>query len=304
MSELRWEWTLPSGAIVAATLDPETGTEAVYVGDRLVSRSGRAEKPDGHVVTELSEDDGSERPAGLVKFDPTMSICVHRSLDGFELRPHKWPAPRSKVQKAPPARPFPLGIVVVVTLVGLVVALGFTARSMLQRRGSKDAPEIVTHRAKNGRFVARYPGRLDGKDAVSPGQMSGLIVEDPDSGDTLVVMAVPLAPGAPHDVWSVHKRMFPESLANLPRKDATYHEAAREDRTCRGEPGAFVQARVLGRKGEPRDVYACVFTHKGAAYVITTMVRDGTRADKVQAVEASLASIELTSLEDLAGGGL
>jgi hypothetical protein len=299
MSELRWEWTLPSGAVVAATLDPETGTEAVFVGDRVVSRTGRGEKPDGHVVIELSEEDGSERPAGIVKFDPTMSICVHRSLDGFELRPHKWPAPRSKVQKEPPKRPFPMGLVLVGVLVAVVVAAGFAVRGIVQRRGAKDTPEIVTHRAKNGRFVARYAGRLEGKDAVSPGQMSGLVVEDPDSGDVLVVMAVPLAPGAPHDLWGLQERIFPESLVNLPRKDATYHEGAREDRTCRGEPGAFVRARVLGRKGEPRDVWSCVFTHKGAGYVISTMVRDGTRAEKVEAIEASLASIELTSLEDL-----
>ena len=49
-AEHRWEWTLPDGAKVSATLDADERVESVFVGGRLVSEAPRGSKPDGHVL--------------------------------------------------------------------------------------------------------------------------------------------------------------------------------------------------------------------------------------------------------------
>jgi hypothetical protein len=46
---LRWEWVIPSGEEINATLDA-AGQESVYLGPRLVSRAPAGERPHGHVV--------------------------------------------------------------------------------------------------------------------------------------------------------------------------------------------------------------------------------------------------------------
>lgn len=297
MSELRWEWTLPSGAVVAATLEPTTGVESVYVAGELVSRSDRGAMSEGHPVTERDDATGERVAVGVVAFDPKLAICVHRSVEGFEVRPFKWPAPKSRTRPPPPGRPLPTGLLLLLTGAAIVLLAGaMIGRKLLAGRAA-DADAVVTYRAKNGRFVLRHRAGLSTKEAVGPAAMSGLVLEDTSTGDTLVVAAAPIAPDAARDAWGTQRRMFPEVLVNLPRHDAAYEELSREERTCYGQPGAFVRARVHGRGGEARDVHGCVFSRGGSAYAVATMVREGAKDAEVARVEAALASLELTALE-------
>src|SRR5688572_15207228 len=92
----RWEWTLPDGVRIAATLDPDERVESVFVGERLVSQAPRGTKPAGHAL---------EKPSGVVvRFQPGALICILR-VDGEEVSPNVWPV-RKRV-----GRPKPAGVV-------------------------------------------------------------------------------------------------------------------------------------------------------------------------------------------------
>ena len=78
MDELTWEWTLAASVNdkIVAHVDAVSFVESVYVGQRLVSRSGHGGKPEGHTVT-LGTETSAERgyragaPQEIVlKFDP------------------------------------------------------------------------------------------------------------------------------------------------------------------------------------------------------------------------------------------
>ena len=78
----RWEWTVPDGTKIAATLDPEEKIESVFVGGRLASQAARGSKPEGHVL---------EKPSGVVvRFQPGALICILR-VEGEEVSPNVWP---------------------------------------------------------------------------------------------------------------------------------------------------------------------------------------------------------------------
>jgi len=46
----RWEWCLPGGERVAATIGTTTDTESVVFDGVLVARTSRGAKPEGHLV--------------------------------------------------------------------------------------------------------------------------------------------------------------------------------------------------------------------------------------------------------------
>jgi hypothetical protein len=78
MGDLTWEWTLGVGDPIVARVDPKTFVESVYVGQRLVSRSGAGGKPEGHVVTLPAPPGGDAYRAAApqelrLKFDPALS---------------------------------------------------------------------------------------------------------------------------------------------------------------------------------------------------------------------------------------
>src|SRR5438105_12963283 len=50
MADRTWSFALANGESLVARRDFATGVETVYLGPRLVSRSGPGGKPEGHVV--------------------------------------------------------------------------------------------------------------------------------------------------------------------------------------------------------------------------------------------------------------
>ena len=100
MSDLTWEWTIGSSETVFARVDPKTLVESVYVGQRLVSRSGSGGKPEGHTVTLAATRGGEDAyrastPQELrLKFDP--------ALTHFELRANGQLVPPGRAPNTPP----------------------------------------------------------------------------------------------------------------------------------------------------------------------------------------------------------
>lgn len=286
----RWEWVLPSGEGVAATLDPETGTEMVYLADALVSSSPRGLKKEGHAVAR-----GGEALA-TVSFDPRSPICVLREPDGIEIAPRVFPTATSKAaKKVAPTEPkswgVPIGLAV---LAVFAVGLYFAIKSL--GIGSAAPGSTVGWRAPNGLFIAHYPTTFTLRPSLLPSGMSGATLEDAASGDAIVLVAT-AEPS--RDLWAIYQRIGPEALANVPRADGVWEEKERRDGTCHGEPGAIVVGRVNNRKGEAARLWGCTFVKDGAAYVTMLATRETTTARDEAKLRAVIDATDLTHLEDM-----
>lgn len=287
MAEARWEWKLLSGERIAATVDSATGTESVFVGDRVASHSARGGKPEGHVLAPTP---------GVVTFDPRILVCILR-IDGEEVTPVKWPVAERKQTRPPTGRSLPSGLMLVAGL-AVVGALAFLALRGRGERGGKDSEITGIHRASSGLFVAHFPPSFTERPTVMPNGASGLALVDEEHADAIVIVAVS-SPDAPRDVWLLQKRFHGEALANVPRADGRYEETARRDETCLGRPGAVVVGRVTNRRGEPARVWSCAVTHDDAGYLIMSLIREKAGSDDDKRLRRVIDATELTRLGDV-----
>jgi hypothetical protein len=235
-------------------------------------------------------------PAGVVvTFQPGALICILR-VDGEEVPPTRWPVRRRAERPKPRTVSFPTGIVAVVVL--LLAAAG-GAFWLVRERGLPSARSAATtgaYRAENGRFVAHYPPAFVARRAVVPSDISGVAIEDPGRGETVVLLA--LATGdVPRDSWLAHKRLNDEALANLPRGGAGWEEHARAEETCIGQPGAVVRGTV-----KDVAVWSCAFVRDGAAYLAMVALRDDATSEDEKRLRAIVEDTELTKLGEIRSG--
>lgn len=297
MSEHRWEWTLPGDAQVAATLEPASGIEEVFVGGRSVSRAARGTLPDGHVFPLPGEPADADKVT--VSFDPRLVICVLR-VGREEVSPKLWPGPQ-RPQRAHPSRsPTPLG-----TIVGLlvVVAVACGVGYVLATRtpsGPARAPLTGVHRADNGLFVAHYPPAFVARPAQVPGGTSGVVLEDRAHSEALVIVALPIGEGL-DEPWALQRRLHGEALTNLPRGSGAHDETSRTDGTCLGQPGAIVLGRVTSTSGSRASLWSCALRRGPAGYLVMYSLPEGDATGGAARLQAILDSTELTRLEDMTG---
>lgn len=294
----RWEWRILDSARVAATIDD--GFEHVLVGGQLESKGARGSKPMGHVV-ELARraEDGPDDPPRVitVRFDPRSPICI-LTLDGLEISPDVWPSRKKPVVK-PPETPFPLGTVaVLLAIAAAVMAVIFFFRHKDSFPSTGGAMSEI-YRAPNGLFVARFPPSFSARVAVAPKPMNGVVVEQKRKNDVVVILATPVQVETQRDVWGLHKRLYGEALANVPRANGDHLETSREEGTCLGQPGALVVARVTNAAGEQAKVSSCAFAFKSAGYVVLTAVRENASADEANELQRVAQGTELTELSDM-----
>lgn len=181
VDDLTWEWTLASGETIVARVDPNTFVESVYVGQRLVSRSGRAGKPEGHDVPLASAGAVATYRAGVAQelratFDPALSSFELRA-NGQVLAPSRAPAAPPRQARAgqvygyvplpryaPSLQPVPRQnesiarrLVIALAAVGLVIAsIAAGVRSYVAGARAPHAPAGALT-ASNGLVVAHYP---------------------------------------------------------------------------------------------------------------------------------------------------
>jgi hypothetical protein len=291
--EARWEWTLPDGIRVAATVDPQGRAESVFVADELVSTAPRGTRPEGHVLPSL--------PGVVVTFQSGALICILRR-EGEEIAPDRWPV-RERLRPQP--RPSPNGSSpVTILLVGLVLfvvgAVGvFTVRRWLG--GGDDSIEGAMggrFRAANGRFVVHHPMRLVPRRASMGAGLSGVVLST-SRATHVVVLVVDAAPDAPQDPWTAQKRLSAEAQVLVPRGEGAPEEVVRREETCVGRPGAVIVHRVRDTRGRPASLWSCGFVDRGAAYLAMTLapedISDAERDELRKIVEAT----ELTQLAAL-----
>lgn len=292
MTELRWEWTLPTGERVAATLDEGAGIESVLLADRVVSRAPRGSRPQGHAVE-------SKPGAGVVatvKFQTGFAICVLRTPDDEEVAPRVWPD-RKRVTRKPPPRPVPIGRLVAIVLVS--VAVGVASFFWLRmRRESEGGPLVESYRAPNGLFVVHYGASLSPRPVKLPATLSAFVGVDA-KGDAVAIVAEPLAESG-RDPWAAHQHLFKEALALLPRDGVGFDEETRREDTCKSARAAVVVGAIGRPDGGKAKTWSCAFVHDDAAYVMVTMAREGaTDADRARLLRVVDAA-ELTKLGPLA----
>jgi hypothetical protein len=297
MSEHRWEWTLPGDARVAATLDPASGIEEVFLDGRPVSRAARGTLPDGHVFARPGEPDDADKVS--VSFDPRLLICILR-VGREEVSPTLWPGPQ-RVKRAPPPRAgLPLGTIAAVLAIAAVV--GGAGYVLATRAPSAPArgPMTGVHRADNGLFVAHFPPAFVAHAAQVPGGTSGVVLEDRAHNEALVVVALTIGEGL-DDPWALQKRLHGEALTNLPRGSGAHDETSRTDGTCLGQPGAIVLGRVTSTSGSRANLWSCAFRRGPAGYLVMYSLPENDTSGGSARLLSIVESTELTRLEELTG---
>lgn len=290
MEEHRWEWTLPDGAKIAATLDPDEKIESVFAFGRLASQGKRGTKPEGHVLG---------KPSGVVvRFQPGALICILR-LDGEEVSPNVWPVRKRAERPKPKLVALPLRALGVGVL---AIALGGGGWWLWSSRTSATdgagAALDSSFRAENGRFVAHHPSRFVERKPQLPTGASGLVLLDSARGESIVLVSY-VAGDAPVEPWLVQKKLFGEALANLPRNGGAYEETSRGDETCLGRAGAVVLGKSRTSRGEAANVWSCAFAHDGAAYAVMYSVRADAPSEDGRRLREIIEATEVTHLAEI-----
>lgn len=293
MDAPRWEWTLPGGERVAATLDAASGDEVVLSGDRVLSRATRASKTGGHVIA-VRPIDGREGESVVVKFEPHAPICFLR-IGNEEITPLKFHVPKRAVPPVKKAMPVGIFLVMGIVLLAAAGALGIARVVAAARHGEGTSEQ---ERAKNGLFIAHFSGSFAPRPVVAPSGMSALLLEQREKEAAVLILALPWSEGA-HDPWDVMKRLQGEALAALPRATGNFEETARRDDTCLGERGAVSLGRGTTRKGDTSRVWSCAFVHKDGAYLVTYQLREAAPAEEEIVLRGVVDATELTHLDEL-----
>ena len=297
MSEHRWEWTLPGDVQVAASLDPSSGIEEVFVDARSVSRAARGTLGDGHVFSLPNEPADADKVT--VSFDPQRVICVLR-VGREEVSPRLWPGPQRVKRLRPPRSPIPLGTIGVLLVVSAVVGgAGYLFATRTPSAPSR-APLTGVHRADNGLFVAHFPPAFVAHAAQVPGGASGVVLEDRVHNEALVIVALSIGDGI-DDPWALQKRLHGEALTNLPRGSGAHDETSRTDGTCLGQAGALVLGRVTSPSGRRANLWSCAFRRGPAGYLVMYSLAEDDTTGGVARLRAIVDSTELTRLEDMTG---
>jgi len=300
---LRWQWTLANGGNVTAVIDLDAQSEVVSQGSKVLSRSARGAKPEGHtVVVEPEPQPGdSERPPmeAVVTFSPAAPICILR-VDGHEVSPKVWPVRQRRVE--PPKAQIPVGTYVLLGVVAIALVIGgLVVRSLRKDTPPPAADDRLTniHRSANGLFVAHFPRDLEAKPAILPPGAGGVVLEDKAKATSIVIGALTLAESEPRDPWALQQRLRDEALANLSKGGARYEELARREETCVGEPGAVVAAQLVSRGTRTAKIWSCAFVHGTAGYIMLYMLAEPVDATDERRARSILEATELTRLADL-----
>lgn len=290
--EHRWEWTLPDGAKIAATLDAQEKVESVFAGGRLVSEAPRGSKPEGHVL---------EKPAGVVvRFQPGALICILR-LDGDEITPNVWPVRKRVERPKPKIVALPLRAIALGVLAVALVGGGWWAWTSREAAGGGASSSLdVTFRADNGRFVAHHPKRFVARKPQLPAFASGVVLADTGRSESIVIVAY-AGGDAPSEPWLVQKKLHGEALASLPRNGPAYEESSRGDETCLGRPGAVVLGKSRTVRDEAANVWSCGFSDGGASYLVMYSVRADAPSEDGRRLRSIIEATELTQLAELRG---
>jgi len=293
MAELVWEWQLTTGERVVAKLDPSSGTETVFLGARLVSRSRRGATPGGHELRSHRVRDGAYRGATDRRVFFEGDDC-RLMIDGEPMDAMVPPVD----ELAASARRVAVGVLG--SLAGLFVFLGVIVvveipRAARQRdiaaraapAASPAAPprplDTQTHLSSNGLVTVRYPSDLTVTDTRLD-VASSVVQLTRDGGDETIELFSAATPDTT-DIWRLEASIQKASERSWPAHHTFTVDVERSVGKCHGEDGA-IALRHLSVRGSPVRQWSCTFVHEGHAFRFATFTPEARKAD-----EAYLRSI-------------
>lgn len=258
MGVRRWEWCLTSGTTVRASLD-DAGVESVRVGQRLLSRSSRDGKPEGHTIdlpeTEaLARDVLPERDV-IVRFDRKTGDCV-LTVRGEPIPPRVAPRPLSRWERLPLGL-LAAGVAILALSAGIAVGLG----RMMRPAPVAAEPLVMSATSGDGTFAVSHPATF----TVEPSEDDNAVtIVRVGRDETVLVSAVDVPIGL--DRGDVARRTH-EAMRS--RSDLWASFDARDSRfdTCANGDGIITEGPLTAGP-EPGVLWSCVIVRHNRVYFL------------------------------------
>jgi hypothetical protein len=250
---LDWEWELPSGAHLKATLDVGKRTESIWFDKRLVSRARIGAKAGGHTVP-LPAGGPYRGEEARVRFDADLRTCTFTIGDNA-LPPTLFPG------KALPSRSLDqwgflglgLAVLLVVSGVAVVWARVGAARGAAAEIDN-DAPLALSFASPDGLLVAHFPTGFGAAVADPDDDMPGAVkITRPAIGTVIGFMSL-------REGGSAGAERLTHVLPNGFGPETSHTSGA-----CFGEPGVIVERRLTNGPVGTRS-WSCTFVHNGHGY--------------------------------------
>jgi hypothetical protein len=266
--KLEWK-SVPTGETITARL--ERGVESVYVGERLVSRSPPAGKPEGHTVTVAGQE-------AHVAFARATNACTCL-LAGAPLEPLAAPVAIEVIPTAPasddeaPQRRKRVVLGVAGGVLALLV-VGMATRTMgLHRPGDyvdrmlgSNTPFNASHRSPDGSISASYPTDFSPKSG-SFGEL--MIGRDGVEGERVYFTSVLAGDQSAATASAAFLADFGKSVQD---QGITVVPGGAKPSTC-FEHDEGTEAVATIRKGDrAATLWACTFLRWGMAYTLAYAV--------------------------------
>jgi hypothetical protein len=291
MAERTWEYLLPTGEKLETRFDPESTTESVYLGPRLVSRS-HGRKVGGHVVELMHGEAAGPFRGGTtarVVFDaigPRCEVTVDdRPLEPSIVPPVAQPKdpPHAEVVLVGPPRRASNKIVVtfaVVALVGLAVG-GLAVRRAAHLRAIGALPLERAAVTPNGMLRVHYsvdftPTVHEESEipAAASRDLTNVVVLSRERGEGGIVMiALPQTSNRPADLDARLAARQDAPWAQVKLDWASTPSYAIGE--CVGDKTALVSVREVIVRGQSFQIWACTFVRNGRGYRFTTWWAEG-----------------------------
>lgn len=292
-----WEWDLADGSTIVARLELPARIESVWLGQRLVSRSGAGGKGADHVVplpapkVEAPPSGDAYRAApppveATVTFDPIGAHCTLR-LDGVPTPPTRAPedpiaassrygeerAPRVLgMQRKHAVIVFPVALALLAALIVPPTLRG--AASRRARAKIADAPAETERneslRSPDGSMIAHYPSDFD---STVDEQGAFISLHRPKKLEMVVLIATSRTDV--DDARDLDRIMTKDLIAYAAKTGATMSTTITVDGECHGFPGV-VSTATLSKPDEsddiPLKVTSCSALQLGRGYFFAYFV--------------------------------
>ena len=283
MGKRVWDWELATGEKVVAELDSSSGTEAVFVGARVASRSRRGASPRGHELRLRGVVDGAYRGSKQMRVFFAGEDC-RLVVDGEALEASTSPSPGFM-------RTHHRRILSTIAMLAVLIGSDFVlphepserpaARSTTQGPTAHVAtvlPSTQAYRSSNGLLVVRYPADFRVTADANLGDAASIVSVVRDGGqETIELVSV----GKPEtaEVWKLEASIQTASEKRWSTHSVEVHEVERSAGKCHGVDAAIV-TRQLSVRGSPVRQWSCTFVHGGHGFRLATFTPNSRITDE------------------------
>lgn len=284
MAERTWEYLLPTGERLETRFDPDTHTESVYLGQRLVSRS-TGPKIGGHVV-ELMHGDAAGPfrggSAAKVVFDAMGPKC-EVTIDDHPIEPSEIPPVAQLKEKPPDAEIVRVGpdkrggviALVTIVLIGSIVVIGLWFAERERKLAEIGARSLdLSARTPNGLLRIHYsadftPQVSASPDSVPPDSRSNVVVLRPRDTRRGGIVMITL-PGPPDSLAALETSLATGAGEPWAEPGVEIAQARIGAAGCFGDKHAAALVRSVKMSNAHFRVWSCTFLRRSRGYRFVT----------------------------------